>query len=109
MEDLPALNLSPYLPFQLGQVVATKGVLELLTPQEMITLLSRHSKGDWGDLCQTDKDLNDQALKGGDGRLFSSYNILDAKYCEGDGQIQKIWVITEWDRSVTTVLLPSEY
>ena len=61
--------------------------------------VTRHLAGDWGDLCDEDRVANEQALAEG-GRLFSSYTQ------EGD---QKIWIITEWDRSVTTVLLPEEY
>ena len=85
--------------FPLGKTVATPGALDLLTNEELYTLLHRHSSGDWGDMCQDDKDLNDHALAMGEGRLFSSY-------VTGKG---RIWVITEADRSITTVLLPSEY
>ena len=87
--------------FSLGQTVATPGALELLetigrTPSEFI---SKHQSGDWGDLCEEDRELNNDALKDGN-RLFSSYKLNDG---------QKIWVITEADRSSTCVLLPSEY
>jgi len=61
--------------------------------------LQRHLNGDWGDLCDEDRRSNDAALKNGD-RLFSSYRITPDL---------KLWIITEWDRSVTTLLLPSEY
>ena len=70
----------------------------MLTPHEISMLLYRHSTGDWGDLCSDDKDLNNQALVSG-GRLFSSYMTTKGK----------VWVITEADGSVTTVLLPDEY
>jgi len=50
-------------------------------------------------MCLEDKELNDQALASGDGRLFSSYNIPNGK----------VWIVTEHDRSSTTVLLPEEY
>ena len=50
-------------------------------------------------MCAADKQLNDQSVKG-DGRLFSSYEVNEQL---------KLWIITEWDRSVTTLLLPSEY
>jgi len=65
-----------------------------------LALLARHSQGDWGDLCDEDIELNNQALKDG-ARLFSVYEI------EPEGF--KVWVITEWDRSATTLLLPREY
>lgn len=87
--------------FPLGQVVATPGALEALTeagqlPQEF---LHRHVTGDWGTLPPEDVQANEASLKTG-ARLFSSYTTH---------QGVKIWVITEWDRSATTLLLPSEY
>jgi hypothetical protein len=62
-------------------------------------LLQRHASGDWGDVCEEDRVANNDALQYGD-RLLSSYAISENI---------KIWVITEYDRSVTTILLPSEY
>ena len=62
--------------------------------------LRRHLHGDWGDLSDGDRQLNDAALKSGEDRLFSSYQVTPNL---------KLWIITEWDRSVTTLLLPSEY
>ncbi len=62
--------------------------------------LTRHLTGNWGNLMPGDKKLNDQALAAGDDRLLSSY--------EQAGQ-PKIWIITEGDRSATTILLPEEY
>lgn len=87
--------------FNLGTTMATIGALKAMadTTATPSTLLDRHVAGDWGDLCEEDKQSNDAALKG-DGRIFSSYII---------GKNVKIWVITEWDRSATTLLLPSEY
>ncbi len=94
-------NPRDYLPLQLGQVVATPGALEALgkvnaTP---MTYLVRHAAGDWGIVCDEDKLANNDALIDG-GRILSSYELRDST---------KIWIITEWDRSVTTILLPSEY
>ena len=94
-----------YLPlFKLGRLVATPGALEFLEQHgvEPATLLDRHIIGDWGDLCAEDKELNDLALNSdaeNQGRLFSSYNVADGK----------VWIITEWDRSYTTILLPEEH
>jgi hypothetical protein len=88
--------------FQLGQIVATPGALELLESAEQAPseFIAKHVSGDWGDaLCDEDKQLNDAALKDGS-RLFSSYDLNDG---------QKIWLITEADRSSTTLLLASEY
>jgi hypothetical protein len=86
--------------FNLGQTVATPGALDALQTAGVspITLLVRHQCGDWGDLETEDKRANDQALKHGS-RLLSAYLL---------GTV-KLWVITESDRSVTTILLPSEY
>lgn len=86
------------IKFNLGQVVATKGALKKFTMDEINICLFRHSIGDWGDMDKEDKKLNDDALKHG-GRLFSSYNLPNGK----------LWVITEADRSYTTILLPEEY
>ena len=89
--------------FFTGQVLATRGVSELVEARKVnpIGLLQRHIEGDWGDLCIEDKRQNDLALRPGrEGRLHSSYQI--------DPDL-KVWVITEWDRSVTTLLLPVEY
>ena len=85
--------------FSLGQTVSTRGALALLDMEEIHSLLSRHVSGDWGDMCEEDKGLNNHALQSGIGRLFSSYELPKGK----------VWVITEHDRSVTTVLLPNEY
>lgn len=87
--------------FPLGQVVATPGALALLekhgkSPAEF---LARHSENDWGDCCPEDAKQNDYSIEE-NGQILSSYKL---------GASAKVWVITEWDRSVTTVLLPSEY
>jgi len=86
--------------FDLGQVVATPGALQKLedsntSPDE---LLGRHVCGDWGDLCAEDKALNDSAVTDA-GRILSAYKLPNGK----------VWVITEWNRSVTTILTPEEY
>ena len=87
--------------FPLGQVVATPGALAALETygQSPTTFLTRHAAGDWGSLPVEDVASNDQALHSG-GRLLSSYPI---------GGDTKIWIITEADRSSTTLLLPAEY
>ena len=97
------MNTLPTIPlFPAGQIVATPGALALLeqankTPLEFV---SRHLRGDWGDdLCQDDKTENELSLKQGF-RLLSSYKVTET---------EKVWIITEADRSVTTLLLPSEY
>lgn len=87
--------------FELGQIVATPGALALLEEHGMPPglLISRHVSGDWGDLDAEDKRMNDHAVKAGYLRVFSAYKIGTDKF----------WVITEADRSVTTILLPEEY
>jgi hypothetical protein len=88
--------------FKPGQVIMTIGIAErvrqgLLDP---VPFLRRHLDGDWGDLSDNERRQNDAALKSGEDRLFSSYQATpDLKF----------WIITEWDRSVTTLMLPSEY
>lgn len=87
--------------FNLGRVVVTPNALRLLEQHGIspLTLLKRHVTGDWGDVPADDARANQHALKPGC-RLFSSYRIAtDAT----------IWLITEADRSVTTLLLPSDY
>ena len=95
----PSRQLSAETKFPLGQIVATSGIVAALTEQEIATAISRHAQGDWGDLCEDDCETNELALKQ-DLRLLSAYIIKPGT---------KIYVITEWDRSVTTVLLPEEY
>lgn len=87
--------------FDLGQTVATPGAIEALQQARIsaASLLCRHQCGDWGDLDPEDLAENKLALNQGF-RIFSSYQLTDTI---------KIWVITEADRSVTTVLLPEEY
>jgi hypothetical protein len=84
--------------FPLGQVAITANASLQLSTEAVFTALSRHAAGDWGDLCPEDSLANDTALQHGD-RLFSAY---------GQGEY-RFWVITEADRSVTTVLLPEDY
>jgi hypothetical protein len=87
--------------FPLGRTVATPGALEALerAGETPLPYLVRHVAGDWGDLDQDDKAENEAAVDDGL-RILSAYRISDDS---------RIWVITEADRSVTTVLLPEEY
>ena len=84
--------------FCTGMIVSTPGALRTFSSAELLQALGRHTAGDWGDLCEEDKQANDAALEHG-GRLFSSYELPGGK----------LWIITEADRSVTTFLLPEEY
>jgi len=85
--------------FSLGRVVITPAALDDLDPEDVYLSLARHERCDWGDVCPEDQDTNDQALTSG-GRLFSVYRDRDNV---------KFWIITEADRSATTVLLPGDY
>jgi len=87
--------------FELGQTVATPGALDAIkaTGEEVRLFIFRHEHGDWGSVSQGDAWSNDEDLVNGQ-RLLSQYRLSDDT---------RIWIITEWDRSVTTVLLPSEY
>lgn len=87
--------------FSLGRTFITPGALAALeeSGQSPIEFLSRHQAGDWGEVCQEDKQENEFSL-------VHSFRLLSA-YRTKTGT--KLWVITEADRSATTILLPSEY
>ncbi len=87
-------------PLPLGKVVATPGALNVLLEagEDPLPYLARHSLGDWGELDEGDRRENELSLRHG-WRVVSSYPV-------GEGCV---WVITEADRSVTTILLPEEY
>jgi hypothetical protein len=87
-------------PLPLGRVVATPGAMKLLLEAggHPFDYLARHATGDWGELCAFDRRQNEIALRDGY-RVLSSYSV---------GK-ESVWVITEADRSVTTILLPEEY
>ncbi len=87
-------------PLPLGRVLATPGALRLLQDagEDPFGYLARHASGDWGELDAHDRRENQRSLKNG-WRVLSSYPV-------GEGCV---WIITEADRSVTTILLPDEY
>lgn len=92
------------IKFNTGKIVVTRGVHDEMDrsgefERHVRLSLERHLTGDWGNLCDEDRVSNEIALKEGE-RLLSAYQK------EG---VPKIWIITEWDRSVTTVLFPDEY
>jgi hypothetical protein len=84
--------------FLFGRTVATPNALNKIPNDEILNALSRHVRGDWGILDAEDWSANERALAEGN-RLLSAY---DSK------QGIRFWIITEWDRSVTTVLLPED-
>lgn len=85
--------------FKLGRLVATSNAITAISPDDAAGGLHRHVSGDWGECCAEDKAANDEALKTG-GRLMSVYT---------DSKGTKFRIITEPDRSATTVLLPEDY
>ncbi len=87
--------------FKLGKIVATVGADAAMQKHgiEPISLLWRHVRGDWGEIAEADRGLNEAALEDG-ARILSVYKIAED---------ETIWIITEWDRSATTLLLPEEY
>jgi hypothetical protein len=87
-------------PFKLGRLVATPGALVAMEEcgVDATTLLARHAANDWGDVDAHDKRANDRAIFD-ETRILSAYDVGGARF----------WIITEADRSVTTILLPEEY
>lgn len=90
--------------FSLGQTVVTRGLHDKMQENILVeagvrSALIKHISGDWGTLPEEDKELNNEAVKNGDDRILSAYNV------EGN----KIYIITEWDRSYTTIMLAEEY
>ena len=87
--------------FLLGQLVATPGALKALEEagQDPLEFLRRHQQGDWGDLGEEDKKENEFSVLN-NFRILSAYTLTTSV---------KIWIITEADRSATTILLPEEY
>lgn len=87
--------------FSLGQIVATSALFNYCEEKNfpLLPYIIRHSSCDWGDICDEDKGINEEALNNGS-RIMSVYKLKDGK---------AIWIITEADRSVTTLLFPEEY
>ena len=89
----------PIAKFRLGKIVSTPNALDRLTQHDILLAIGRHQAGDWGDVNEHDNAANERALVE-DTRLWSVYQA-------GNGV--KFWLITEADRSHTTVLLPEDY
>ena len=86
---------------EIGQVVATRGVADWMQGTHEVAVARavwRHRTRDWGKVCPEDKATNDEAVRDGN-RLLSCYEVGG----------RDLWVITEWDRSVTTIHFPEEY
>ena len=95
---MPAVQNSVRLP--LGHVVATPAALDLVREHglDVVALLHRHRSGDWGDVSRHDARANDRSARNGT-RVLSAYDTAGGR----------LWIITEADRSATTVLRPSDY
>ena len=111
----PTIIYSNNARFPLGQIVATPGALELLqeTGFSAAALISRHVHGDWGDLCEEDRTENEFAVTRRL-RILSCYRLVDAARLaatptEKRSSLPTLWIISEADRSVTTLLRPSDY
>ena len=96
------------MKFQTGPLVQTAGIAQEISDNAKFATqdyasLNRYVQGDWGDLCDEDKEMNNQAVKSNEDRILAAYNLNTA-----DGT-KKIYIITEWDRSVTTILFANEY
>jgi len=85
--------------FEVGQLGITPGAQELIPTDDVQIALSRHASGDWGSICEEDNAQNEWALEN-EARLMSVYESESG---------ESFWIITEADRSSTTILLPSEY
>ena len=90
--------------FKIGDLVMTRAINDTIMESvdfsmAVLMALQRYQRGDWGDISEDDKLCNDLAIQNGE-RLCARYNIKDSK---------PIFIITEWDRSCTTILFRSEY
>ena len=120
MPYIGRVSLKPTGPrlFFPGRVVATPGAIELMaiTETSPLVLISMHVAGDWGDCHPDDVQVNNDALRDG-ARVMSVYRLplvdktkaKDGDSSAADTEDDRVWVITEADRSVTTILLPEEY
>ena len=89
----------PIAKFRLGHIVTSANALSQLTPEDILMGIQRHQAGDWGDVNEADREANDLALIEGT-RLWSVYHAASGV---------EFQIITEANRSVTTVLLPEDY
>ena len=99
MDELKERLCGRRLLFSLGRVVITRNALDKVPPLDVQNGIRRHTRGDWGDLVDEDRLSNERALVD-DGQLLSVYQATTG---------QRFWIITEWDRSATTILLPEDY
>ena len=93
--------------FRLGNIAITPGAITALSKSNQLpeSFLKRHISGDWGEICESDAELNSEAIAN-EGNVDKQMRVMSVYKTT---QNETIWIITEWDRSVTTILLPSEY
>lgn len=92
------------MKFELGQVVMTRGIADAMEKSAIFTkqvneAFEKYQNCNWGDTCEEDAAMNTEAVETGDDRVLAVYYT----------DLGNIWIITEWDRSYTTILFPSEY
>ncbi len=92
-------SVIPLAKFRLGKIVSTPNALDHLTQADILLAIQRHQAGDWGDVSENDRQENELSLKQR-GRLWSVYHSANGI---------KFWLITEANRSHTTVLMPEDY
>lgn len=93
--------------FKLGKTVITHGAIEALSNSNQLPdiFLKKHQYGEWGEICEEDADLNNEAVAH-EGSTDKQMRVVSVYKTNKN---ETIWIITEWDRSITTLLLPSEY
>jgi len=96
-----------FKPFQLGRLLITVGAREKVTSLRVWECLDLHQRGEWGNVCEGDAEENNLATQQGF-RILSAYAIDSNKPAKGYGE-NCLWIITEADRQVTTILMPDEY
>ena len=101
------MNFTKYPKFKLGKIVITPGAISSLAKSNQLPVdfLTKHQAGDWGELDDFDRKQNEIAVSN-EGNPDKQFRILSAYKTKLN---EKIWIITEWDRSITTILLPDEY
>jgi hypothetical protein len=92
-------SVIPLAKFRLGKIVFTPNALDRLTQDDILLAIQRHQAGDWGDVSENDRQENELSLKQGS-RLWSVYHAANGI---------KFWLITEANRSATSVLMPEDY
>ena len=97
VQSMVTMDFGPKFP--LGQIVITRNAADTLPPEDVAAALRRHVRGDWGELDDHDRQQNQSALQDGS-RLLSAYRASNGV---------NFWIISEADRTVTTVLLPEDY